>query len=121
MLDTQAAQTRAYAKSSANQQAIVRSGQISGMRADYGSSGVETSGGSPLATLNENIRQSQLESMYTRLVANNDAVNLEQQANIARWNGKRANDAGWINAGSGLLAGVEQGVNQRLSLISGRF
>jgi hypothetical protein len=114
MLDTQAAQTRAAGKSQANQQAIFRSRQIGGARADYGASGVETSGGSPLAVLNENIRQSQLESFYTRVTANQQASNIEQEADIMRQRGKQAKDASFINAGTGLLTGFGNSLLSRI-------
>jgi hypothetical protein len=117
MLDTQAQQEMAAAKSKANQGAISDSRAIEGARADYGSSGVETSGGSPLTVLNENIRNAQLNSMYTRLTGNATAYNLEQQADIERQRGKQAQGAGFINAGSGLLTGIG-GALSRGSLLS---
>lgn len=105
-LNRQANETEGAAKVKAYDQALGASREISAGRAAYGAAGVETAGGSPLATLNENIRQAQADSMYTRMTGNLKAQNLREEAGIEQQQGRNAMMSSLFQAGSGLLSGI---------------
>ncbi len=109
MLNQQAAQTMGIAKARAGAESVAASREIASARGSYGASGVETSGGSPLAVLHENIRQAQLNSIYMRQSGAFQANELRGRAAVVQQEGQQEKQAGQIRAVGGLLQGVAQG------------
>jgi hypothetical protein len=94
MLQRQANQTRAAGAERASQQALSDSRSIAAGTAGFAGSGIDPLSGSALSVMHENIRQAQATSMWTRTTANLDANNLDEQANIAKQEGRQQAAAG---------------------------
>lgn len=103
LLDQQAAQTRGAGNVKAIQQAEGARREIAGSTAAYSASGVLPGSGSALATIHENIRQAQANSMYTRMTSNLEATNLTTEAGLERKTASQYQTAGLLGAGTTLL------------------
>lgn len=79
---------------------------LANQRAVYGSSGVDVAAGSPLLVMADSAKQAELDAQVILSGGQARASDAWARANIARYQGKAAAQAGTINAGTTLLSGA---------------
>ena len=78
---------------------------LSQQRALYGDSGLSMEG-SPLLVMEDSMKQGELDALAIRHGGNINVARVSSSGNLLRMQGQNAQTAGYINAGSTLLAGA---------------
>lgn len=78
---------------------------LSSQRAAYGKSGVDSTG-SPLLTMEDTVKKSELDALAIRHGGSMEASRLKSQAAMSKEEGKQARTQGYVKAGQTLLSGA---------------
>lgn len=111
--ENQAAGERMRAGVAADQQREAHRRLIANQRAQYGVSGVDVASGSPLLVIADSAKQAELDAQIILAGGEARGIGFDTQAQLSRFMGRQQSQAGYVNAGSTLLAGTA-GVGARL-------